>query len=475
MNVQSLAFLSFLTVTVFAVRLCARMGRRWRTAALLAASLTFYLWSGTPAAVWSCGLLALSAAGTWLVSRSVGRGGVYRRAGCAAAVCWLIAVLAVFKYTGFLTGGAWAMPFVPLGISFFTFQQIWYLREVYRGSFDRIPTLGDYLAYSFLFPTVSSGPILKPQSFFPQLEEAGRPTARDTAAGLYAVGFGMVKKVLLADNLGALVNNGWGNLSELTAMTAWCVMLGYTLQLYFDFSGYCDIAAGCARLLGLRLPMNFDSPYRSLSVTEFWKRWHMTLTDFLRENVYFPLGGSRRGSARTCLNILLVYLVSGIWHGAGWTFILWGLLHGAAQILERLWGRRRDVLPKWLRWAMTFLFLNVAWVFFRAPDVSSALLLLKTAFTGGAGGLRVWLAKGLFARETSALLILFPWAEPYTVYLRVGAVLGLGMAAALWPRNVIRQMDGFRPGWKNCLGLAVLTAWAVLSFTGVVTFIYSNF
>ncbi len=358
--------------------------------------------------------------------------------------------------------------------AFFTFQQIWYLHEVYTGAFPDAPAPAEYLTYSFFFPTVSSGPILKPQNFFPQLREAS-PQPRDTAAGLYALGLGLAKKVLLADNLGVLVNNGWGNLAGLTAPTAWCVILGYTLQLYFDFSGYCDIASGCARLLGLRLPVNFDSPYRSLSVTEFWKRWHMTLTSFLRENVYFPLGGSRKGKGRTYLNILLVYLVSGIWHGAGWTFILWGMLHGLAQVLERLWGKGRDALPKWLRWAVTFLFINVAWVFFRAPDLSAAFALLKTAMAGGIGGIPLWLAKGLFARELSALLILIPKIEPYTVYLRVGAVLGISLLAALWPRNVIRQMDAFRPNWRSGLYVLVLAAWSILSFTGVVTFIYSNF
>ena len=468
MNVQSLAFLAFLTITVCVCRLLPKE----RILVLLAASLVFYLWGGTPAALWGCGLLTVSSVVSYFSANTLRKH--RRKSVLLAAVCYHIIVLGVFKYTGFFTGGAVRMPFVPLGISFFTFQQIWYLREVYSGVFSEIPTPVEYLTYSFFFPTVSSGPILKPENFFPQLRAAAAQP-RDTAAGLYAIGLGLAKKVLLADNLGILVSNGWGSLSELAALTAWCVILGYTLQLYFDFSGYCDIAAGCARLLGLQLPINFDSPYRSLSVTEFWKRWHMTLTAFLRENVYFPLGGSRKGKGRTYLNILIVYLISGIWHGAGWTFILWGLLHGLAQILERLWGKGRDALPRWVRWAMTFLFINLAWVFFRAPDVSSALFLLKTAVAGGPGGLRLWLAKGLFARELSALLILFPKMEPYTVYLRVGTVLMVSLLAALWPRNVIRQMDAFRPDWRSCLYVLVLAAWSILSFTGVVTFIYSNF
>lgn len=475
MNVQSLAFLAFLTVTVFAVRLCAHLGRSWQTGVLLAASLVFYLWNRTSGALWGCVWLLFSAGVTYLVSRRLQQGGPHRKVAFTAAVCCHIFVLGLFKYTGFLTGGAARLPFVPLGISFFTFQQIWYLHEVYTGSFAKTPSAGAYLTYSLFFPTVSSGPILKPQAFFDRMTEPLRPTERDTAAGLYAIGCGLAKKVLLADNLGVLVNNGWGDLSALTALTAWCVILGYTLQLYFDFSGYCDIAAGCARLLGLRLPVNFDSPYRSLSVTEFWKRWHMTLTAFLRENVYFPLGGSRKGRGRTYLHIFIVYLISGIWHGAGWTFILWGMLHGLAQVTERLWGSQREKLPKWMQWGITFLFLNIAWVFFRAPDVASALTLLKTAVTGGWGGIRPWLVSGLFAREISALLILLPGLEAFTAYLRVAGVLALGLLAALWPRNVIRQMDDFRPDRRTCLALAALTVWSILSFTGVVTFIYANF
>ena len=373
MNVQSLAFLAFLTVTVCVCRLLPKE----RTWVLLAASLVFYLWGGAPAALWGCGLLAVSSLVSYLAANTLRKH--RRKSVLLAVVCYHIAVLGIFKYTGFFTGGAVRMPFVPLGISFFTFQQIWYLREVYAGTFSQVPTPAEYLTYSFFFPTVSSGPILKPGNFFPQLRETS-PLPQDTAAGLYAIGLGLAKKVLLADNLGVLVNNGWSSLSELTALTAWCVILGYTLQLYFDFSGYCDLAAGCARLLGLRLPINFDSPYRSLSVTEFWKRWHMTLTAFLRENVYFPLGGSRKGRGRTYLNILVVYLVSGIWHGAGWTFILWGLLLFLIMSAERL--GLLAVLERWsfLGHLYMLFVIPLTWLVFAVTDIGQIALYLQRLF-----------------------------------------------------------------------------------------------
>ena len=281
--------------------------------------------------------------------------------------------------------------------------------------------------------------------------------------------------MLLADAFGTVVNNGWAHLGELSAPAAWLVILGYTLQLYFDFSGYCDIAAGVARLFGLRLPVNFDSPYRSASVTEFWKRWHITLTTFLRECLYFPLGGSRRGTVRTYLNILIIFLVSGFWHGAGWTFLVWGALHGLAQVAERAWGKGRDRLPFVLRWGLTFLFVNIAWVFFRAPDCAGALELLGRAVTGGFAKPEDWLLEGLFAEETSAVQMLIPAFTPWKNILRVALLYGAGMVAVLWPRNTIRRMEDFRPTLWRGAALTVLTLWCVLSFTGVTTFIYSNF
>ena len=478
MSFQSLAFFGFLAV---ALAVCLPVGRRSSgagAALLTAASAVFYLLGpGGPAVVLgglACLLLGICVT-SWAIRRMARSGGSRRRTMVLACV-YHIAVLVGFKYTEFLTGGAVEVGWAPLGLSFFTFQQLWLLKEVCTGEY--VPGPGDrLLLYGLFFPTVTSGPILRPDTFFPQLrgETFLHPDWSDAAAGVYAICCGTIKKVLLADSFGTVVNNGWTRLGELSAPAAWLVILGYTLQLYFDFSGYCDIAAGVARLFGICLPVNFDSPYRSASVTEFWKRWHITLTTFLRECLYFPLGGSRRGTARTYCNILIIFLVSGFWHGAGWTFLVWGALHGLAQVIERAWGKRRDHLPLLLRWGLTFLFVNIAWVFFRAPDCAGALELLSRAVTGGLAKPEAWLLEGLFTEEASAVQMLLPALGPWRNILRVVLLYGAGMLAVLWPRNVIRRMEDFRPTVWRGAGLVILTLWCVLSFTGVTTFIYSNF
>lgn len=476
MSFQSLSFLAFLAVTLGVCLPLGRRNLRWGQAALTLFCLAFYVLGGGWAAllVLLAGAVVTVAAVRYLTSG--GKTEKQRRAAAAVAIVWHVAVLLAFKYTGFFTGGAVDLGWAPLGLSFFTFQQIWCIKEVYTGAF-RPESTGSFLLYDFFFPSVTSGPILKPENFFPQLTE-GRflhPTWEDAAAGVYAIAVGTIKKVLLADPFGVVVNNGWAQLGDLSAPAAWLVILGYTLQLYFDFSGYCDIAAGLARLLGLRLPVNFDSPYRSLSVGEFWKRWHITLTSFLRECVYFPLGGSRKGTVCTYRNIFAIYLISGFWHGAGWTFIVWGLLHGLGQVIERIWGPGRDKLPRWLRWGVTFLFVNVAWVFFRAPDFSGALELLGRAVSGGLAKPEEWLLSGLFSKEIGAVELLIPGAADWVNILRVIGLYGIGLLAALWPRNTITQMDRFHPTlWRGAVLVIGLT-WSILSFTGITTFIYSNF
>ena len=464
MGFQSLSFLLLLAVSV---PVCRWAGRRDPAAgrnALMVASLLFCL-QGVGVFELLLGT-AVSVLAAWYLT--FGKSVRGRRTTVILACTYHIAVLAIFKY--FHVG------WMPLGLSFFTFQQLWLLKEIYTYAF-RPAGAEELILHALFFPTVTSGPILRPGAFFPQVRAKTflHCTEQDTAAGLYAICIGTAKKVLLADQLGTMVASGWTSAADLTAPAAWVTMLAYTLQLYLDFSGYCDIAAGCARLFGIRLPVNFNSPYRSLSVGEFWKRWHITLTDFLRECVYFPLGGSKRGTARTCLNIMLVFLVSGIWHGTGWTFVVWGLLHGLAQVDERLWGTRLERLPKALRWALTMFFVNFAWVFFRAPDMTSAMTLLWAAVTGGGGVGITALAASVFESEVSAVTTVLPDLTGALHVLLPACLLAAGTAVALWPKNTMQKMEEFKPTAVSAVVLAALMLWAVLSFSGVTTFIYYNF
>ena len=463
MGFQSLTFLVFLPA---AVLICRMAGRRDAVAGrrcLLIFSLIFYMAQGKGLTELLIGLLVTAlAVGYFSVS---GHSETARKRILLLSCGYHIAVLAAFKYVA-----GW----MPVGLSFFTFQQLWLLKEGYEGSF--LPRREELLIHALFFPTVTSGPILRPGAFFPQLEGEVflHPGERDIAAGLYAICMGTAKKVLLADQLGMVVSNGWAAAGDLSVPAAWITMVAYTLQLYLDFSGYCDIATGCARLLGLRLPVNFNSPYRSLSVGEFWKRWHITLTTFLRECLYIPLGGSRKGTARTCLHIMVVFLVSGLWHGNGWTFVVWGLLHGLAQVDERLCGARLDRLPKLFRWALTMFFVNFAWVFFRAPDMTSALTMLTSAVSGGGVGIAA-LSAGVFESEMNAVTTLLPAAGTVAELLLPVSLLAVGTVVCLWPRTVLQKMEDFRPTLLSAAVLAVLMLWAVLSFSGVTTFIYSNF
>lgn len=471
MSFQSLSFLAFLTA---AVLLCLWAGRKSQRAGLwvlTAASVIFCLLS--PSGMRGLAVLLLGCTVTWRAKGCFAQS-PHRKAAFALACGYHIAVLAVFKYAGFLTGGAVSTGWVPIGLSFFTFQQLWLLKEWYTG--ESTPESGDSLVlYGVFFPTLTSGPILRPGSFFPQLrgEAFLHPRWQDVSAALYAICIGMGKKVLLADPLGKVVANGWAMGESLSAPGAWVVILAYTLELYLDFSGYCDIATGCARLLGIRLPINFNSPYRALSVGEFWKRWHITLTSFLRECLYFPLGGSRKGKSRAYLNILIVFLVSGLWHGAGWTFLLWGGLHGIAQIVERMWGNRRQCLPKALQWAMTFLFVNLAWVFFRAPSLASAMTLFSSAVSGGWG--LPDLTAGVLESEVTAIATVLPMLTKCLPELVLTVLLGLGLLVSLWPENTMQKMETFRPNTAKAILCGVLLVWAILSFSSGATFIYSNF
>lgn len=465
MSFQSLAFLGFFIV---AAPICIWVGQGRKSAgavALLLASILAYGDEGLQ-------VLALGVLVTYGLSASMSLPSGRRKGLFVLGVCYHVAVLMAFKYLGFFTGGAYSFSWAPTGLSFFTFSQIWYLKAVYDRTFTPVSweTLG---LYGLFFPTVVSGPILSPQTFFPQLEGEGFlcPSGQDVTTGLYCFGVGLVKKVLLADQLALVVATGYDSPQGMSFIAAWLVILGFTLQLYLDFSGYCDMATGVARILGIRLPINFNSPYRATSITDFWKRWHITLTTFLRQCVYLPLGGNRNGTGRTYLNILIVFIISGFWHGAGWTFILWGVLHGLGQIAERI---SPLALPKWLGWCTTFLFVNLAWVLFRAPSLGDAMSVFRAAIGRGfytIGGST--LAKAVFPTEVTALETLFPAFASYYAPLALVCLFALSLVVSLWRNNTVSSC--LTPKWYQMLGLGLLMGWCILSFGGDATFIYANF
>ena len=363
---------------------------------------------------------------------------------------------------------------LPLGISFFTFQQIAYLVDSYKGKAP-VYSVVDYALFVTFFPQLIQGPIVLHDEIIPQFQDESRRrfNSDNFAKGLYAFSLGLAKKVLLADNLGKITSFGYSNIATLSSFEAVLTILAYTFQLYFDFSGYCDMANGISYMFNIELPINFNSPYKARNISDFWKRWHMTLTRFLTKYIYFPLGGSRCSTFRTCLNVLIVFLISGIWHGAGFTFIVWGLMHGVAMVLYRLLKKWIDKVPYAVTWLITFLFVNLTWVFFRALKISDAGLLISRVFSGG------------FQLQEELVDTLIHIVPVHVVksFLRFDGALNVILIAlmigitiiCLFTKNVQERVMTFRPKVLNLLFTLILLVWSILSLSGVSTFLYVNF
>lgn len=387
-----------------------------------------------------------------------------------------LGVLFYFKYHDFFCenlNSAFGFTFalnrlaLPLGISFFTFQQLSYVIDSYRRTVPRYNIL-DYALFVTFFPQLVAGPIVLHSEIVPQFADSkNRHFHFDNfAPGLYAFALGLFKKVVVADTFGIAVEAGFASAQTLNTAEAWFVAIGYTLQLYFDFSGYCDVATGVGLMFNIKLPINFNSPYKSLNIREFWQRWHITLSRFLTTYIYFPLGGSRRGLARTCVNLLIVFLASGLWHGAGWLFLLWGLMHGVASVCYRLFRRPYDALHPALQWILTFGFVVVAWVFFRATNLPDALAIVKSMFMMDFGPLR--------SELTSAFALPGGFHPGYNaLYMMVWYALSL--FACLGMRNTYEKTMAFRPTLLNAFSTVVLILYCTLSLSGVSVFLYFNF
>ena len=351
---------------------------------------------------WFCLLMGFST----LVSYSAGLGFLRWSDPRARRLCLVIPIvvdltlLGFFKYANFalastrqvahLFGTDVRLPhldiILPVGISFYTFHTITYIVDSYRGVIRPTRNLFEFSAYVSLFSQLVAGPIVRFRQIESDLESLGHQDRhRWLQRGVSFFVTGLVEKVLVADTLAAFVDPALAHYQTLSTLGAWLAMLGYTFQLYFDFSGYSSMAVGLGYLFGLRLPQNFNSPYKALDPSDFWRRWHISLSCVLRDYLYIPLGGNRRGEWQTYRNLMITMLLGGLWHGAGWTFVVWGGYHGVLLSLYRRFGRHWDPLPATLRQIAMFLFAVIGWVFFRATSFSMAAGVLAAMFSPTAG------------------------------------------------------------------------------------------
>ncbi len=401
-------------------------------------------------------------------------------------VFWNLGTLGYFKYTDFFldnlnqvfqTDFALRNIVLPLGISFFTFQQLSFIIDSYRGELsDTSYNLLEYATYVSFFPQLVAGPIVRHDVLIPQFREESRKRISwdKMKNGVTLFTLGLAKKVLLADVFGIAVTYAYQNVDSMNTTTAFLAMLSYTIQIYFDFSGYSDMAVGLGWMLNIDLPVNFDSPYKAKSVTEFWKRWHITLTDFFRRYVYYPLGGSRKSIGRTCFNILIVFILSGFWHGAGWTFILWGALHGLAQVLERLTTDIRKRLPRLFSWFLMFAFVNITWIFFRSESVKDALTIIGKLFSFQFGAIPDSMMIGSTQPEWKWLTHLPVSANTIHLFVMIFYFL-LSLIIILAFPNAKKIAEKWSDKRVCPYMTACLLAFCVVSFTGVSTFLYFNF
>lgn len=447
---------------------------RWRSLTLTVVSYVFYGWwnpwftilmLGSTLLDYQCGrVIAKEDSPEWA-----------RRLGLYVSVVANLGVLAFFKYALFFSESAnsiagwmgwqeFAAPeflrniVLPVGISFYTFQSMSYSIDLFRGHARAAKSFVDFACYVSLFPQLVAGPIVRYGAIAEQIRDR-KESVEGFVAGFTRFNFGFAKKVLLANPMGAIADlcfeAGAGSLSP---VLAWVGVLAYAFQIYFDFSAYSDMALGLGRMLGFRFPENFDSPYKSRSITEFWRRWHISLSSFLRDYLYIPLGGNRKGRVRTYVNLFLVMLIGGLWHGAQWTFVIWGGIHGVWLAIERFCkGRVSWALPGSLQWAITFVVLLITWVFFRAESLDVALSYLSAMF----GATEI--------EATSTLLADVVFRPAHLVQL------GVALLFAFFLPNTQQFLQRVS-SWKVILGLLLLFGSVrILSVQGFNPFLYFQF
>lgn len=438
------------------------LGKIW----LVVASLFFY-------GYWSVAYLPLLL-GSIVFNYAVGvvvsphsklmKGGRQKKVALTAGVVINLALLGYYKYANFfienfneLTSGSVTLQHIilPLGISFYTFTQIAFLVDSYKGAAKEYDFI-NYALFVTFFPHLIAGPILHHKEMMSQFKSRWTLFVRhrNIVMGFFIFSIGLFKKVILADTFSVWADAGFAAGAAHDFYSAWATSLSYTLQLYFDFSGYCDMAIGAALLFNVWLPVNFNSPYKAFDIQDFWRRWHMTLSRYLRDYLYIPLGGNRSSTVRTCINLMLTFVLGGLWHGASWMFVMWGALHGGALVIHRLWKQYGGNMPNVAAWIVTFMFVNITWVFFRATSMSDATNIIYNMFNlstvshlpvtslsttslawGGvlSDHLLEWLPQGVVVNAVTFLMILMGLAIiPFKSSFTLTTQGGFGWGKTFW-------------------------------------------
>lgn len=412
----------------------------------------------------------------------------YKRKFCLCiGMLFNIGILFYFKYFNFFIGNINVafksnLPLLkltlPLGISFYTFQQLSYVIDSYRRECENY-TFWEYAVYVSFFPQLIAGPIVYHSELIPQLRDLKnrRLNYVNLSKGIYAFALGLSKKVLIADTFSQIVNIGYDNISNLNATSVLLVMVCYSLQIYFDFSGYCDMAYGMGYMLGVKLPVNFNSPYKAKSISDFWDRWHMTLTRFFTKYIYIPLGGNRKGKVRTYINVMIVFLVSGLWHGANWTFILWGALHGIASVLERMLHVDNWKIPKLIKLCVTFILVTFAWSLFRAESIGQAKMLWTQLLQFDFGSVYQPIIDKfqglieisfLYRIGLSGLMNTYPW-------MMLSLFIVATLLCCFILKNTQEKVANMQFTGRKILVIVILMFWSIMSLSEISEFLYFNF
>ncbi|MCI8497168.1 MAG: MBOAT family protein [Clostridiales bacterium] len=406
-----------------------------------------------------------------------------RKAVLAFGLIVNIGILFAFKYFDFFllnlnyilgTGFSFVNLLLPLGISFFTFQQLSYLVDSYRGE---VPDYGfvDYALYVTFFPQLIAGPIVLHGEIIPQFEDLSKKKFRfdNFAKGLMAFSFGMAKKVLIADVLGRTAAYACANIGSLNSVESILSILAFSFRVYFDFSGYSDMATGVGLMFNIEIPQNFDSPYKAVTIVEFWRRWNMTLNRFFLKYLYIPLGGNRGGVFKTYRNIMVVFLVSGLWHGANYNYILWGAIQGLLCIVTRVFMKQIERLPRWLVHAGNLFCVCLGWTVFFAPSIGDAFTMIGSVFTGGFAMPSADFLHTFQVTEIQMLLHLFGLLDYRIIY--AVCMIGFSWFAVLFMKNTNERMSVFQPTFRKGLVTFFLLLLSILSFSRVESFVYFNF